>query len=150
MEEKDREQEKMKKAEDGSREEETMEETSERTPEAKGPAPAAAETDAGREDELKAQLQAANTRLQELERERCLLLKGIPPDDVDYYAFKIGRLVTPERDFAAAAEAYLKEHGIRGTASGPRFSSGAALGAQSPRKETPADRMNELIRAARG
>ena len=107
-------------------------------------------TEASEENEkLREQLASANSRLEQLERERCLLLKGVPADDVDYYAFKIAKLVTPERDFGTAADAFLKEHGVRSPAPGLRFSTGAALGAQSPRKETAAERMNDIIRSAR-
>ena len=39
-----------------------------------------------------------------------LLDKGVPTGDVDYYAFKIGKLVTDTTDFEKAAEQFLKEH----------------------------------------
>jgi len=61
-------------------------------------------------DESKAALTAAQAELEQYRRERFLVSKGVPAADADYYAFKIGKLVTDDTDFEKAAETYLKEH----------------------------------------
>lgn len=60
--------------------------------------------------EAKTALTAAQAELEQYRREKLLLGKGVPAGDVDYYAFKIGKLVTDTVDFEKAAEGYLKEH----------------------------------------
>lgn len=60
--------------------------------------------------ETKAALTAAQAELEQHRREKFLLSKGVPAEDVDYYAFKIGKLVTDAVDFETAAEQYIKEH----------------------------------------
>lgn len=61
-------------------------------------------------DTARTELTAAQAELEQYKREKFLLGKGVPAADVDYYAFKIGKLVTETTDFEAAAEQYLKEH----------------------------------------
>lgn len=61
-------------------------------------------------DTARTELTAAKEELEQYKREKFLLGKGVPGADVDYYAFKIGKLVTDTTDFEAAAEQYLKEH----------------------------------------
>jgi len=63
------------------------------------------ERDAARTD-----LTAAQTELEQFRREKFLLGKGVSADDVDYYAFKIGKLVTDTVDFEKAAETFFKDH----------------------------------------
>lgn len=63
------------------------------------------ERDAARTD-----LTAAQAELEQFRREKFLLSKGVSADDVDYYAFKIGKLVTAAVDFETAAEQYIREH----------------------------------------
>ncbi len=66
-------------------------------------------------DETKAALAEAQAKLEQFEREKLLLSKGVPAEDVDYYAFKIGKLVTDTVDFQKAAEIYLKDNPPTGT-----------------------------------
>ena len=61
-------------------------------------------------DTARTELTAAQAELEQYKREKFLLGKGMPAADVDYYAFKIGKLVTDAADFESAAEQYLKEH----------------------------------------
>lgn len=61
-------------------------------------------------DTARTELTAAQAELEQYKREKFLLGKGVPAADVDYYAFKIGKLVDDKTDFETAAEAYLKEH----------------------------------------
>jgi hypothetical protein len=60
-------------------------------------------------DTATAQLQEANNKLTQLERERLLIDKGIPAEDVDYYVFKISKNVTDKVTFEQAAEEFLKD-----------------------------------------
>ena len=89
---------------------------------------------------------AALEKLEQSERERFLLKKGISPEDVDYYAFKIGKQVTDKLSFEQAADAFLKEHkprsgGVRVDTTGPTGAGGGAASAN--------DTMNALIRGKR-
>lgn len=61
-------------------------------------------------DESRAALTAAQSELEQYRREKLLLDKGVPAADVDYYAFKIGKLVTDDTDFETAAVQFLKDH----------------------------------------
>ena len=57
-----------------------------------------------------AALREANDKVEQLERERLLLSKGVPMEDVEYYAFKIGKLVTETQDFAKSVEVFFKDN----------------------------------------
>lgn len=96
------------------------------------------ERDAG-----KAALTAAQAELEQLKREKMLLNKGVPADDVDYYTFKIGKLVSDGKTFEQAAEEFLKDSGP----SHVRIDMAAQLGGGD--KATANDTMNALIRGAR-
>ena len=94
--------------------------------------------------QLQKDLEDARQRVQQLERERWLLSQGVPEDDLDYIAFKADALVTPEKDFAAAAKEYLKKH--RGLHAGG-ISTGIGLGGQlGSRPPGINETMNRLIR----
>ena len=95
----------------------------------------------GERDTAQSALNSANEKLEQYERERYLLRAGIPADDVDYYAFKIGKLVTEDKPFEKAAEEYLKDHSSRRV----RIETGASLGGGSA-KPNPNDAMNDIIR----
>ncbi len=96
-------------------------------------------------DESNTALTAAKTELEQLKREKLLISKGISADDVDYYAYKIGKLVTDSKTFEQAAEDYLKENAQRNSV---RVSLTAPLsGGGNP--PTANDAMNALIRSAR-
>lgn len=96
-------------------------------------------------DTARTELTAAQAKLEQYEREKFLLGKGVPADDVDYYAFKIGKLVTDTTDFEKAAEQYLKDNPPTGTI---QVDLTAPLGVGRP---TPSENemMNSLIRGAR-
>lgn len=83
--------------------------------------------------------------MEQFEREKLLLGKGVPAEDVDYYVFKIGKLVTDTVDFEKAAEVYLKDNPPAGTV---RVDLSAPLGGGQPAK-TANETMNSLIRGAR-
>ena len=94
------------------------------------------------DSELRRELDLARARVEELERERLLISKGVPEEDLDYYVFKIGRLVTPEKDFATAAKDYLRQHRPR-----PVLNTAASLTpTAAPTPQSPNDVMNKLLR----
>lgn len=60
-------------------------------------------------DESKTALTEAQKKIEQYERERFLLSKGIPAEDVDYYAYKIAKMVTDDLTFEKATEQFLQE-----------------------------------------
>lgn len=99
-------------------------------------------------DEASAALAAAQAELEQYKRERLLLQKGVPPGDVDYYAFKIGKLVDDSTPFEKAAEGFLQEHTPEkpGPAATPmRVDLGAPLNGKAPTM-TLAERINRELR----
>ncbi len=105
--------------------------------EEESPAPA----ESGETAALRQELESTQARVEQLERERFLLGKGVPEEDLDYYVFKIGRLVTEDRDFAEAAKSFLKER--RPAAR----STGASLAGRGGRQESTGEIMNRLLRS---
>ena len=92
-------------------------------------------------DESRAALSAAEAELAQFQREKLLLEKGVPAADVDYYAFKIGKLVTDELPFEKAAEQFLQEKNpgrVRVDLTAPLGEGKASL--------APNEVMNNLIR----
>lgn len=110
-----------------------------------GPATAPEPADAAQENSavLRRELEEAQSRLTHLERERELLLRGVPEEDLDYYVFRIGKLVTEEKDFRTAAKEFLKQRGAR---PGVPFSTGASLMGRTARPQTANETMNRLLR----
>ena len=93
---------------------------------------------------LREELAAVRGQLLRLEHERYLLSRGVPEEDLDYYAFKIEHSEGAGDDFRKAARDYLKAHPVRRTA----VSSGAELGAAGVRKPGSANEMmNQLLRS---
>ena len=92
---------------------------------------------------LRAELESVRGQVTRLEHERYLLSRGVPEEDLDYYAFKIEHMEGAKSDFAKAAKEYLKAHPVRRTA----VSSGADLTAGSTRRPaTSSELMNQLLR----
>lgn len=100
--------------------------------------------------ESKTALSAAQSELEQLKRERFLLGKGVPAEDVDYYAFKIGKMVTDTTDFEKAAEQFLKENAPKEAESPAkptlRVDLGAPLGAGVKSSMTINDYINMRLR----
>lgn len=92
-------------------------------------------------DESRAALTAAEAELTQYKREKLLLEKGVPAADADYYAFKIGKLVTDELPFEKAAEQFLQEKNPGRV----RVDLTAPLG-DGRTQLSPNDLMNHLIR----
>ena len=98
-------------------------------------------------EELRAELSKARERVIQLERERTLLSQGVPEEDLDYYVFKIGKLVSEEKDFETAAKEFLKQRVSDRRAAAPR-STGASLSGRPSRPRSTNDTMNRILRGA--
>ena len=96
-------------------------------------------------EELRAELSKARERVIQLERERTLLSQGVPEEDLDYYVFKIGKLVSDEKDFDTAAKEFLKQRASERRAAAPR-STGASLSGRPSRPHSTNDTMNRILR----
>ena len=97
----------------------------------------------GEMKKLREELESVRGQLMRMEHERYLLSRGVPEEDLDYYAFKIEHMDSAGADFKKAAKEYLKAHPVRHAT----VSSGAELGAGSARKAaTSSELMNQLLR----
>lgn len=97
-------------------------------------------------DTARAELATAKAEVEQYKREKLLLSKGVAPEDADYYAFKIAKLVTEGKTFEQAAEDYFKENQPR--KNGAKVDTGGSLsGGNQP--QTTNSFMNALIRGAR-
>lgn len=94
-------------------------------------------------DTARTQLTAAQAEIEQYKREKLLLSKGVPANDVDYYAFKIGKLVNDSKTFEQAAEDFFKENNTGKV----HVDLGAPLGGGSLKKNAN-EQMNALIRGA--
>jgi hypothetical protein len=102
-----------------------------------------AEESNGEMKKLREELESVRGQLMRMEHERYLLSRGVPEEDLDYYAFKIEHMDSAGADFRKAAKEYLKAHPVRHAT----VSSGAELGAGSARKAaTSSELMNQLLR----
>lgn len=95
-------------------------------------------------DTAKNELSIAKAELEQMKREKILLNKGVSEEDVEYYAFKIGKLVTEEKDFSKAAEEFFKENA-------PKSVRIDVTGGFGGGKDKPSanNTMNALLRSAR-
>ena len=98
-------------------------------------------------EELRAELSLTRARVTQLERERTLLSQGVPEEDLDYYVFKIVKLVSEEKDFETAAKEFLKQRASDRRAAAPR-STGASLSGRPSRPRSTNDTMNRILRGA--
>lgn len=98
-------------------------------------------------DTARNELSSARAELEQMKREKILISKGVSTDDVDYYAYKIGKMVTDEKDFEQAATEFFaeKEHNSTSTV---KVSFGGGFGDGGVKKSAN-DEMNALIRGAR-
>lgn len=98
-------------------------------------------------DNVKADLEKVRAERDALANEKFLSGKGVPSDMLEFYAFKIGKLVTDKKTFEQAAEEYLKENPPTGAV---RVSTGGSVGGNGTTgPKTPNDIMNALIRGAK-
>ena len=92
----------------------------------------------------KAALAQAQAEIEQNRREKFLTSKGISSDDVDYYAYKIGKMVTDELTFEKAAEKFLSD---KKPAATMRVNFTAPVGGGKPAMNA-SEAMNALIRGA--
>lgn len=59
-------------------------------------------------DTARSDLAEALARVEQYERERIMLAKGIPAEDVDYYVYKAGKLVGDTKTFEQAADEIIR------------------------------------------
>lgn len=97
------------------------------------------------EGATQSELESALAEMEMARRENFLLRKGIDPEDVDYYVYRISKSMDGDTDFEDAAKAFFKDHKPR---SSVRMDTGARLNGNSGKKSSN-DAMNELIRNAR-
>lgn len=98
-------------------------------------------------DTAKADLEKSRTELTALKNEKYLSGKGVPADMLEFYAFKIGKLVDDKTSFEKAAEEYLKDNPPAGTV---RMSTGGGVNNSNVNQsQKPNDIMNALIRGAK-
>lgn len=98
-------------------------------------------------DEASKNLAAALQKVEQYERERYLTGKGVPADDIDYYAFKIGQMVSDDKSFEQAAEEFLKAKNAK-QQNNVRVDMTAPLDRGAAAKSTTNDAMNAMIRGA--
>lgn len=96
-------------------------------------------------DTAKTDLAAALAKVEQYEREKFLLSKGVNAEDVDYYVFKAGQLVSDTKTFEQAADEVIKARQPQKTVVVDL--AGSLQG--KPSAKTTNDDMNALIRGAR-
>ena len=94
---------------------------------------------------LREELETVKGQLLRMEHERYLLSRGVPEEDLDYCVFRIGKMVSAEKDFHAAAKEFLKQHGTAHRAPAPR-STGASLAGRASGPRSTNDTMNRILR----
>lgn len=96
-------------------------------------------------DAVKAENARLKAEIDGYKNQKFLSEKGVPADMLEFYAFKIGKLVTDNKPFEKAAEEYLKENPPAGSV---RVSTGGNIGGANnngaPMKSN--DIMNNLFR----
>ena len=92
----------------------------------------------------KTALAQAQAEIEQNRREKYLVSKGVSTDDVDYYSFKIGKLVNDTTTFEQAAEQFLGEKKQSTTM---RVDFSAPVGGGKPASNAN-EAMNALIRGA--
>ena len=98
-------------------------------------------------DIANANLAKLQAEVDSYKNEKFLTTKGVPADMVEFYAFKIGKLVNDKTTFEQAAEQYFKDNPPAGTV---RVSTGGGVNGNSGgQPKSPNEKMNALIRSAR-
>lgn len=97
-------------------------------------------------DESKTALASALAEVEQYKREKQLMLKGVPAEDVDYYAYKISKLITDDLPFEKAADQFLQS---RTTSSAVKVDFSAPLSGGSKQAPTLNETMNDLLRGWR-
>ena len=107
------------------------------------------EQNGGKDEESATQsdLDSALADYEMARRENYLLRKGVDPEDVDYYVYRISKSMDGETDFEDAAKEFFKTHKTRNSV---RMDTGARLNGGNGGKKSFNEQMNELIRNAKG
>lgn len=90
------------------------------------------------------ELNTAKAELEQMKREKILSENGVSDEDVEYYSFKIGKLVTEDKDFSTAAEEFFKNNPQKSVRIDMSGGFGGGKG-----KPTANETMNALLRGAR-
>lgn len=96
-------------------------------------------------DNARSDLAKLQEQLDALQHEKYLAGKGVPSDMLEFYAFKIDKLVGDGKNFQQAAEEYIKDNPPAGTV---RMSTGGGVSGGSHQPPSSNDVMNALIRGA--
>lgn len=90
-------------------------------------------------------------QIEEARRERLLLAHGASTDDVDYYAYKIGKMVDDNTTFDKAAERFFKEKGKPESSKGaqPPVTVSFSAGQGTAPQKSPNQKMNDILRGVR-
>jgi hypothetical protein len=94
-------------------------------------------------DNVKAENAKLQAEIDAFKNEKFLASKGIPAEMVDFYAFKIGKLVTDKKTFEQAAEEFIKDNPPANTV---RMSTGGGVGGNNETKPDINATMNAIIR----
>lgn len=97
-------------------------------------------------DNARNELATTRAELDALKNEKFLAGKGVPSDMLEFYAFKIGKLVTDKKTFEQAAEEYLKDNPPAGTV---RMSTGGGVNNGGTQPQKPNEIMNAIFRSAK-
>lgn len=95
-------------------------------------------------NDYKTKYDHAIRELEQARNEMYLLAKGVPGEDVDYYAYKIGKLTNEETTFEQAAQKYLEERHIGGM----KVSTGVQVTGSAAKSEN--DVINDALRKMTG
>lgn len=95
-------------------------------------------------NDYKTKYDHAIRELEQARNEMYLLAKGVPGEDVDYYAYKISKLTNEETTFEQAAQKYLEEKHIGGM----KVSTGVQVTGSAAKSEN--DVINDALRKMTG
>lgn len=95
-------------------------------------------------NDYKTKYDHAIRELEQARNEMYLLAKGVPREDVDYYAYKISKLTNEETTFEQAAQKYLEEKHIGGM----KVSTGVQVTGSAAKSEN--DVINDALRKMTG
>ena len=99
-------------------------------------------------DTARADLQKAQDELESFKREKILTGKGVPAEDVEFYSFKIAKLVNEDTTFEQSTDMVLAQYPPRASHA-TRISTGGSLAGGTPhRAETPNEKINKMLRGA--
>lgn len=95
-------------------------------------------------NDYKTKYDHAIRELEQARNEMYLLAKGVPGEDIDYYAYKISKLTNEETTFEQAAQKYLEEKHIGGM----KVSTGVQVTGSAAKSEN--DVINDALRKMTG